>query len=87
MFYFRLCVQLGKTDTLDIPQTAAYTEALFGGGGVGWGDFRSAYNRKSFYPRGLATRIAWDVFFCLQGDEPITGRCLLVGRGGGGKSL
>ena len=54
-----------------------------GWGGVGWGVFRSAYNRKSFYPRGLATRIAWDVFFCLQGDEPITGRCLLVGRGGG----
>ena len=37
MFYFRLCVQLGKTDTLDIPRTAAYTEALFFGGGGGGG--------------------------------------------------
>ena len=31
MFYFRLCVQLGKTDSLDIPRTAAYTEALLWG--------------------------------------------------------
>ena len=51
---------------------------------MGWGALGVLITGKAFIRGVLQPELLGMYFFCLQGDEPITGRCLLVGRGGGG---